>query len=240
MKFPVYNKIMVKWVVRKQLEKCVLYLLPRICVLSTQTNSSSQNVMLTRILAPFGGTSGTGTSKLKTQSLILGPGLSILTWRHSLFIFSDVMRLLYKKVITQIDNYTIQWYITIHILRYTHTHTHTHTVTQYTLKFHNTNSNFPLMSVVVKSSKYVPCKTCGHAHVCVCPYQLHTLSTKNNKGPKTGSPQNGHRRWHFVTFELITPPPKRSRSAHRYRVKGRVWVFLSVQLCEDKQQNRRL
>lgn len=42
--------------------------------------------LLTLMRAPFGGTSGTGTSKLKTQSLMVGPGLSMLTWRHSLFM----------------------------------------------------------------------------------------------------------------------------------------------------------
>jgi hypothetical protein len=40
---------------------------------------NSQHILLTFILAPFGGTSGTGTSKLNTQSLMVGPGLSILT-----------------------------------------------------------------------------------------------------------------------------------------------------------------
>jgi len=51
------------------------------------------------------------------------------------------------------------------------------------------------MSVVVKSSKYVPYKTYWYAHVCVCPNQLHTLSTKSiSIGPKTESSQNGHRR----------------------------------------------
>jgi hypothetical protein len=58
---------------------------------------NSQHIMLTLILAPFVGTSGTGTSKLNTQSLMVGPGLSILTWRHNLIIFVYIDHFLYWK-----------------------------------------------------------------------------------------------------------------------------------------------
>lgn len=53
---------------------------------------------------------------------MLGPGLSILTWRQSLFIFSDVMRLLHRKVITSINNYKFQWYIILHYITLHYTH----------------------------------------------------------------------------------------------------------------------
>jgi hypothetical protein len=51
-----------------------------------KTLQSSENLICTLIRAPLGGTSGTGMSKLKTQSLTKGPGLSMLTCLHSLFM----------------------------------------------------------------------------------------------------------------------------------------------------------